>query len=116
MAARKNAQYRPGELEVILSLAPSATNIHWLSVLLERSEAAIRIVYKTAYEHGPFGENADIQEKKVIAAKESVGIAIGRKQPRSERRPGKKLAALKPVQLAKDRKRSPAARRADPQV
>ena len=74
--------YRTGELEVILSLAPTNTNIKWLSVLLDRSEAAIKIVYKIAYEHGPFGQTAGIQEQKVILAKQRVGIDIGRKNSR----------------------------------
>lgn len=83
MASRKNAPYRAGELETILSMVPTADNIKWLSQLLERSEDAIKIVYRIAYEHGPFGKNADIQEKKVIEAKRRVGIAIGRKSARS---------------------------------
>ena len=52
-ASRKGTHYRPGELEVILSLAPTAANIGWLNRLLGRSEAAIEVVYKIAYEHGP---------------------------------------------------------------
>lgn len=82
MTARKNAPYKSGELEVILSLVPTEKNIQHLSELLDRSEEAIKIVYRIAYEHGPFGERADIQEKKVIQAKTRVGIAIGRKKPR----------------------------------
>ncbi len=58
MTARKNEPYKSGELEVILSLVP------------------------IAHENGPFGEDADIQEKKLMQAKKNVGIAIGRKQPR----------------------------------
>jgi hypothetical protein len=75
---RKNAPYKPGELEVILSLAPTAQNIHWLAMLLDRSEQAIKIVYKHAFEHGPFGIAADIQGKKIMDAKRRVGISIGR--------------------------------------
>ena len=82
MNDRKNSPYRDGELETILSLAPTSANIKWLSVLLERSEGAIEIVYKIAFEHGPFGKHADVQERKVIEAKERVGIRIGRKKPR----------------------------------
>jgi hypothetical protein len=51
--ARTNAPYKEGELEVILSMVPTENNIKWLSRLLERSEAAIEIVYKIAYGHGP---------------------------------------------------------------
>lgn len=82
--ARTNAPYKSGELEVILSLAPTKNNIKWLSTLLERSEGAIEVVYKIAYEHGPFGKHADIQEQKVINAKNRVGIKIGRKKPRKD--------------------------------
>lgn len=85
MPDRTGKPYKDGELEVILSLAPTKTNIRWLSTLLERSEEAIKIVYKIAFEHGPFGENADIQEKKIIDAKEKVGISIGRKKSRGNK-------------------------------
>lgn len=70
---------------MILSLAPTSANIGWLSRLLERSEAAIEVVYKIAYEHGPFGKGAAIQERKILDAKRRVGIAIGRKTPRTAR-------------------------------
>ena len=82
VAPRKNRPYRDGELEVILSLAPTAANIKWLSTLLERSEEAIEVVYKLAFEHGPFGSEAGIQERKVVEAKKRVGIVIGRQTPR----------------------------------
>ena len=82
MSERTGKPYKDGELEVILSLAPTKGNIKWLSVLLERSEKAIEIVYKIAFEHGPFGENADVQERKIMEAKERVGINIGRKKSR----------------------------------
>ena len=79
MAARTGNPYKDGELEIILSLAPTVANIHWLSVLLERTEEAIGIVYKIAFEHGPFGKDAGIQERKIIEAKNRVGINFGRK-------------------------------------
>jgi hypothetical protein len=82
--SRKNRPYKDGELETILSLAPTKANIRWLSILLERSEEAIEVVYKIAFEHGPFGEKADIQEQKIIKAKERVGIKIGRRRPRNK--------------------------------
>jgi hypothetical protein len=82
MGSRKNNPYEPGELEVILSLAPTELNIRYLSELLGRSQAAIEVVYKIAFEHGPFGKDAGIQEAKVLAAKRRVGIAIGRKKVR----------------------------------
>jgi hypothetical protein len=69
---RTNAAYEAGELEVILSLAPTHTNIRWLSQLLKRSERSIEIVYKIAFEHGPFGQNADIQQRKIIEAKKRL--------------------------------------------
>lgn len=83
MAARKNKPYLAGELEVILSLAPTSANIRYLSELLARSEKAIEVVYKIAFEHGPFGKDSGIQEAKILAAKNRVGISIGRKSPRS---------------------------------
>ena len=79
---RKNEPYKAGELEVILSMAPTKANIKFLSTLLDRSESAIEIVYKLAYEHGPFGKDASVQEKKIQTAKARVGIAIGRKTTR----------------------------------
>ena len=79
MPSRKNDPYKVGELEVILSMAPTEDNIKWLSKLLERTPPAIEIVYKIAYEHGPFGKTADIQQEKILAAKKRVGITIGRK-------------------------------------
>ena len=79
MPDRKNKPYKEGELEVILSLAPTEPNIKWLSLLLDRTPKAIEIVYKIAYEHGSFGKEAKAQEKKILAAKERVGIGIGRK-------------------------------------
>ncbi len=82
--SRTNKPYKTGELEVILSLSPTKYNIKWLSKLLERSEDAIKIVYKIAFEHGPFGERASIQEKKIIEAKNRVGIKIGRKKSRTQ--------------------------------
>jgi hypothetical protein len=81
MANRTNAPYRDGELETILSLAPTSTHIVWLSRLLERSEAAIEIVYKIAFEHGPFAKGAStIQQRKIIAAKNRIGLRLGRKR------------------------------------
>jgi hypothetical protein len=85
MVSRKNRQYAPGELEVILSLAPTQNNIAHLSELLGRSVDAIELVYKLAFEHGPFGKSARAQMTKVLAAKRRVGIAIGRKEMRPVR-------------------------------
>src|SRR5690349_13868645 len=81
MPNRTNNPYK-GELEVILSLAPTSDNIERLSKLLERSHSAIEIVYKIAFEHGPFGQRATVQERKIVEAKERVGIKIGRKNSR----------------------------------
>lgn len=78
----KGKTYRPGELEIILSLAPTNKNIQWLSDLLGRTPAAIKIVYKIAFEHGPFAFQAGTQERKVLEAKKRVGIGIGRTKPR----------------------------------
>jgi hypothetical protein len=69
----------PGELEVILSLAPTRQNIGHLSELLGRSRESVEIVYKLAFEHGPFGKDAGVQMRKIQEAKRRVGIEIGRK-------------------------------------
>ena len=61
-------------------MAPTKQNIEFLSELLDRSTGAIEIVYKIAFEHGPFGQDADVQQQKVLDAKKRVGIAIGRKK------------------------------------
>jgi len=79
MTGRKGHPYKEAELEVILSSAPTHQNIRFLAELLGRSEEAIEIVYKIAFEHGPFGKDADIQQQKILKAKKRVGIAIGRK-------------------------------------
>ena len=79
MPSRKSRPYVRGELEVILSLAPTRNNILFLSELLGRTKGAIELVYKLAYEHGSFGKEAGVQTEKILAAKKRVGIAIGRK-------------------------------------
>jgi len=83
MSTRSNQPYKEGELDVILSLAPTTENIKRLSTLLDRTEGAIEIVYKIAFEHGPFANSATIQTRKILEAKKRVGIKIGRKQPRA---------------------------------
>jgi hypothetical protein len=83
---RKNAPYKPGELEVILSLPPTSANIRWLALLLERSEDAIAFVYRIAFEHGRLGKKARVQERKIMEAKRAVGIGIGRKRTRTPER------------------------------
>jgi len=80
MPPKINKEYREGELEVILSLAPTEANIGWLSKLLGRSKGAIQIVYKIAFEHGSFARAASAQQAKILEAKKRVGIAIGRKK------------------------------------
>jgi hypothetical protein len=80
MPARTNKPYKSGELDVILSLAPTTDNIRRLSLLLDRSEGAIEIVYKIAFEHGPFAHSATVQMRKILEAKNRVGIKIGRRQ------------------------------------
>jgi hypothetical protein len=80
--ARKNEPYKNGELEVILSMVPTTANIGFLSELLERSPSSIRIVYRIAYGYGPFAKKADVQRRKIVAAKKRVEMAIG-PMPRS---------------------------------
>ncbi len=79
MTEHKWKLYRDGELEHILSLAPTKSNIQYLANMLERTEGAIEIVYRIAYEDGPFGDNADIQLEKIATAKRRVGIPVGRR-------------------------------------
>lgn len=84
MPGRTGKPYKEGELEVILSLPPTTQNIRWLRKLLERTEKSIQIVYKIAFERGLFGKDSVIQEKKIIEAKERIGLDVGRKKPRAE--------------------------------
>jgi hypothetical protein len=72
----KGRPYRAGELELILSIAPTDQNIRRLAGSLGRSESAIGIVYRIAYQPDkPFGRNADIQRTKIEAAMARVGFA-----------------------------------------
>lgn len=82
---RKSEPYKAGELEVILSLRPTAAHVRWLAMLLDRSEDAVRFVYRIAFEHGPLDRDAPVLERKIIEAKRAVGIGIGSKHPRSAR-------------------------------
>ena len=75
MRDRKGHEYSDGELEIILSLVPTDQNIGHLARLLERSDDAIRIVYKQAYEKRDFGKTAIAQRKKEV--KVHLGISIG---------------------------------------
>jgi hypothetical protein len=77
MGDRKGHEYSDGELEIILSLVPTDQNIGHLARLLERSDDAIRIVYKQAYEKRDFGKTAIAQRKKVKEVKVHLGISIG---------------------------------------
>ena len=79
-ANRKGKAYKEGELEIILSLVPTNKNIEWLAKLLDRTEEAIRIVYRIAYEKGKFGTTADIQREKIFDAKNRLHIEIGGKR------------------------------------
>lgn len=85
MTQRKAQPYAPGELEVILSLIPTDENIGRLAALLGRTEDAISIVYRIAYERGKFARSADVQRRKIFEAKRTVGICIGGGQPRRPR-------------------------------
>jgi len=74
---RANKQYKEGELEIILSLAPTNTNIKWLSKLLERSEDAITIIYKIAFKHPPFNPSKmhnNSQVQKINEAKKRINF------------------------------------------
>ncbi|GEM_PF-2626295 len=81
MARSISREYREGELELILSLAPTAENIQRLSKVLGRSESAVQLVYRCAFGYGAFPEGKAFN-RKVLAAKQSLGIELGRKSPR----------------------------------
>lgn len=71
----KGRRYREGELELILSLAPTRSNIDRLASSLGRSVAAIEIVYRIAYfPEAPFGRAADVQRMKIELAKKAIGL------------------------------------------
>lgn len=73
----KGRIYRSGELELILSLPPTTDNIANLAGALGRSPKAIEIVYRIAYQPTqPFGTDADVQRKKIEAAKTKLGFAL----------------------------------------
>ena len=84
MSYRKGKEYKDGELEVILALSTTELNIKNLSKLLDRTPDAIKLVYRIAFEHGPFAKDATSQEKKILAAKKKLGISIGRKRVRKK--------------------------------
>jgi hypothetical protein len=74
-------EYREGELELILSLAPTAENLQRLAKVLGRSESALQLVYRAAYGHGAFPQGKAFNAK-VLTAKHNLGIELGRKTPR----------------------------------
>lgn len=77
MPENRGKEYRKGELELILGLAPTKQNIAHLAGALGRSERAIEIVYRIAYQpERPFGSAAETQRRKIEAAKERLGFAI----------------------------------------
>ena len=84
---RRGAEYAPGELEVILSLVPTEANISHLSDLLGRSRRSLKIVYRIAYQQGPFADGATAQQRKVLEAKARLGIVIGRTTNRHLKNP-----------------------------
>jgi hypothetical protein len=73
----KGRPYRKGELELILSIAPTTENIERLANSLGRSAKAIEIVYRIAYQpNQPFGAGAQIQRKKIETAKGKIGLTL----------------------------------------
>lgn len=76
MPRTQNHEYSTAELELILSLAPTRENIKRLSTVLNRSEPAMQIVYRAAFGHGNFPEGKAFN-RKVLAAKKALGIAVG---------------------------------------
>jgi len=81
MSRTASHDYREGELELILSLAPTSENIQRLAKVLGRSESALQLVYRAAFGHGSFPQGKAFN-RKVLAAKKKLGIALGRKNPR----------------------------------
>ena len=72
---RKGAQYHEGELDVILSLAPTDANVTNLARLLDRSEEAVRLVYRIAYGRLVPGKDKDkTQWRKIRSAMARIGI------------------------------------------
>lgn len=83
MPRQPSHEYREGELELILSLAPTSENIQRLAKVLGRSESAMQLVYRAAFGHGSFPKGAAFN-RKVLAAKKTLGIAVGPKTPRKQ--------------------------------
>lgn len=84
MSKGQNELYKEGEIEVILSVAPTEANIEWLIELFGRSRMGIKKVYEIAFGIKPFGQKQDIQARKIFEAKKRVGIALGRQTPPKE--------------------------------
>ena len=80
--ARRNAQYSPGELEVVLLTCPTKCNIQYLSELLQRTPSAIKLIYRFAFNYnGRFGRESMSQRRKINEAKVRLGlVAIGRQK------------------------------------
>ena len=76
-------EYREGELELILSLAPTSENIQRLGKVLGRSESALQLVYRAAFGNGVFPKGEAFNQK-VFAAKKTLGIAVGLKRSRQK--------------------------------
>lgn len=83
MTRGKNREYSEEEMDLILSLAPTSENIRRLSKVLGRSEAAVTLVYRSAFGYGGFPEG-EAFNRKVLKAKERLGIELGRKTPRKK--------------------------------
>src|SRR6478735_9003721 len=83
MPRKPSYEYREGELELILSLAPTSENLQRLAKVLGRSESALQLVYRAAFGHGVFPEGKAFN-RKVLAAKKTLGIDVGRKNLRKQ--------------------------------
>jgi hypothetical protein len=73
---RRGRPFAPGELDVILSLTPTRTNIERLSHLLERSEGAIETVYIVAYDPSRLQKVSVAMKNRVRAAKDRLGLCV----------------------------------------
>ena len=76
--SRRGKPYCAGELETVLQMPATRSNIEHLAELLGRSAGAIEIIFRFAYGFGDFGITAVAQRKKILAAKLRVGLAVGR--------------------------------------
>jgi hypothetical protein len=77
-------EYTEAEMDLILSLSPTAENIDRLTKVLGRRKTALDIIYIAAFGGSKFPLGKAIN-RKVLAAKKRLGIVVGRKTPRRQK-------------------------------